>query len=143
MKLLALGLLAALGWYRLPDGSYTQLDDATSLPAKLHAVKAEGRWEAVEVAVTNTVPRNEQEYAWWYWVKVTCGQTYGYPTNATMPQIQAALIRAQQAAPTNALIATDALVALVQWQSFGSKVPWNEPTATVTVTTSNLWRRVE
>jgi uncharacterized membrane protein len=38
MKLLAVTILAALNWYYLPDGSYRQLDSATSIPGKLRGV---------------------------------------------------------------------------------------------------------
>lgn len=57
MNLLAIGLFAALSWYRLPDGSYRQLDDSTSIPGKLQAVKVVGEWEQVTVSETNVTDR--------------------------------------------------------------------------------------
>ena len=79
--------------------------------------------------VTVTTPRNESEWQWWYWVKVTCGTKYGYAPTASLAEMQAAFVRAQQADPTNALIVTDALTCKQVWEQFGSKQPWTEPTA--------------
>jgi hypothetical protein len=56
MKLLAVTILSALNWYYIPsDGSYRQLDSATSIPGKLQGVltneSAAVAWQAEQAAL--------------------------------------------------------------------------------------------
>jgi hypothetical protein len=95
--------------------------------------------------VTTVTPRNETEWNWWYWVKIICGTKYGFAPTASLAEMQAAFVRAQQADPTNALIVTDALTCKQVWEQFGSKQPWTEPVAvtntfTETVPTRYRWQ---
>lgn len=72
MNLLTVTLLAALSWYRMTDGTYRQLDDKTSLPGKLKAVKVDGEWQSTtndETHIicdrtTDPVKAKFYEFAW-------------------------------------------------------------------------------
>lgn len=151
MNLLTITLLAALSWYQLPDGSYRQLDDRTSLPGKFKAVKVAGEREPVFVEATNITDRcADPVFAERYaaaWDLAATAQAYG-ATNATKGANiyrMAAVASAATNADHRAAIQSDAdrmnaieewLSRYGGWESFLNRYETN-------ITTRTEWRPAE